>query len=149
MADNNLDCPIDFVHINENRARMVAFLVLTLGIICFAQLNWGIAIFMLIDFTLRTFNLNNYSPLSFLAGVLISILKIKNKPTDRAPKRFAAMMGMIFTGIIALALLIGWIAFAEIMLILLLICAALESFAGICIGCHVYTYLKKFGLIKQ
>lgn len=149
MADNNnLECPVDFVQIDENRARMVAFLVLILGVVCFAQLNWGVAIFLLIDFSLRTFNLNSYSPLGFLAGKLINLFKIKNKPTDRAPKRFAAMMGMIFTGVIALTLLIGWLTFAEITLVLLLICAALESLLGVCVGCYVYTYLKRFGLVK-
>lgn len=148
MADTNLECPVDFVLINENRARMVAFLVLILGVVCFAQLNWGVALFLLVDFSLRTFNLNNYSPLSFLAGKLVTLFNIKNKPTDRAPKRFAAMMGMIFNAIIALALVAGFVTFAEIMLVLLLICAALESLAGICVGCYVYTYLKKIGLIK-
>lgn len=148
MANDNLECPVDFVTINENRTRMVAFLILLLGITCFVQLNWGVAIFLLIDFSLRTFNLNNYSPLSFLAGKLVILFNIKNKPTDRAPKRFAAMMGMVFTGVIALALLMDWITFAKIMLVLLLICAALESLAGICVGCHVYTYLKRLGLVK-
>jgi len=148
MANDDLECPVDFVQINENRARTVAFLVLILGIVCFAKLNWGVAVFLLIDFSLRTFNLNNYSPLGFLAGKLVALFKIKNKPTDRAPKRFAAIMGMIFNGIIALTALIGWITFAEIMLVLLLICAALESLLGICVGCYVYTYLKRFGLVK-
>lgn len=148
MANNNLDCPVDFVLINENRARMVAFLVLLLGVVCLAQLNWGVALFLLADFSLRTINLNNYSPLSFLAGKLVTLFRIGNKPTDRAPKRFAALMGMIFNAIIALALIAHLVTLAMVMLVILLICAALESLAGICVGCYVYTYLKKFGLIK-
>ncbi|WP_214072325.1 DUF4395 domain-containing protein [Mucilaginibacter sp. dw_454] len=149
MADNNLDCPVDFIIIDENRARMVAFLVLILGIICWVQLNWGVAIFLMVDFGLRAFKLNAYSPLGFLAGKLTTLFHIKNKPTDRAPKRFAALMGLIFSGIIFLTLVTGLLTIAQIMLFILLVCAGLESLLGICIGCYVYTYLKKLGFIKQ
>lgn len=72
---------------------MVAFLVLVLAAICFATANSIIASFLLVDFTLRSLNLNKFSPLAFIAGVMIKLLQIKNKPVDRAPKRFAAFVG--------------------------------------------------------
>jgi hypothetical protein len=53
----NLDCPVDFVTINETRARLVAFFVLLLAATCFLTANWIVAAFLLIDFSLRSFNL--------------------------------------------------------------------------------------------
>ncbi|MBC7399246.1 MAG: DUF4395 domain-containing protein [Mucilaginibacter sp.] len=143
-----LDCPVDFVTVNENRVRMVAFLVLLLAAICFITVNTMIAAFLLVDFTLRAFNLNKYSPLAFIAGFLVKLLQLKNKPVDRAPKRFAAFVGLSFMVMILLALLTDFITTAKVLLGVLMIFAALESLAGFCAGCYVYSYLKRFGLIK-
>jgi len=148
MTNDNLDCPVDFVLINENRARMVAFFVGILGAVCFITANWLISAFLLADFILRAFNLNNYSPLGLISGELLRLFKIKNKPVDRAPKRFAAFMGLVFVAIITLSLLTGLITLAKVALAILMIFAALESFAGFCAGCHVYSYLKRLKLIK-
>lgn len=146
--NNNLDCPVDFVPINENRARMVAFLVLLLVVSCFVTVSWLIAAFLLADFTLRSFYLNQFSPLGIIAGLLVKLFNITNKPVDRAPKRFAAFVGLSFMVMILLALLTGFINTAKVLLIVIIIFAALESLAGFCAGCYVYTYLKRFGLIK-
>jgi hypothetical protein len=146
--NNDLECPVDFVTINENRARMVAFLVLILAVICFVTANTIIAAFLLADFTLRSFNLNKFSPLAIIAGGLIKLLQLKNKPVDRAPKRFAAFVGLSFMVMILLALLTDFITTAKVLLVVLMIFAALESLAGFCAGCYVYSYLKQFGLIK-
>ncbi|MGF7082105.1 DUF4395 domain-containing protein [Mucilaginibacter sp. UYCu711] len=146
--NNDLECPVDFVTINENRARMVAFLVLMLVVLCFGTANWLIAAFLLVDFALRSFYLNKFSPLAIIAGVLIKLLQLKNKPVDRAPKRFAAFVGLSFMVMILLALLTGFITTAKAVLIVIMIFAALESLAGFCAGCYVYSYLKRFGLIK-
>ena len=143
-----LYCPVDFVMINENRARLVAFIVLLLAAFCFLTHNWLIAVFLLIDFSLRAFNLNNYSPLAISAGLLIKLFNIKNKPVDRAPKRFAAFIGLAFSVAILITLLLDFITTAKVLLAILMLFAALESLAGFCAGCHVYTYLKRFGLIK-
>ncbi len=146
--NNDLDCPVDFVLINENRARMVAFLVLILVVSCFITVHWLIAAFLLVDFALRGLNFNAYSPLAIIAGVLIKLFKISNKLVDRAPKRFAAFVGLSFMVMILLALLTGFITTAKVLLGILMIFAALESLAGFCAGCYVYSYLKRFGLIK-
>lgn len=143
-----LDCPVDFVLINENRARWVAFMVLALTTICFFQITWIIPSFLFLDFGLRAFNLNSYSPLAIVAGLIIKTLQIKNKPVDRAPKRFAAFIGLSFMAMILAALFMGFDTTAKVLLGIIMVFAALESLAGICAGCYVYTYLKRFGLIK-
>jgi hypothetical protein len=146
--NNQLDCPVDFITVNENRVRVVAFLVLKLAALCFIFTSRSIAVFLLVDFTLRAFNLNKYSPLAFIAGFLANLLQLNNKPVDRAPKRFAAFVGLSFMVMITLALFTDFILTARVLLGVLMVFAALESLAGFCAGCHVYSYLKRFGLIK-
>ncbi|MFD2147669.1 DUF4395 domain-containing protein [Mucilaginibacter antarcticus] len=145
---NNLDCPVDFVKVNENRVRLVATMVLTLAFICSITANWLIPAFLFIDFALRAFNLNTYSPLAIIAGMIIKLFDIKNKPVDRAPKRFAAFIGLGFMAMILLSLFGGFTTIAKVLLIIIMVFAALESLAGFCAGCYVYTYLKRLGLTK-
>jgi hypothetical protein len=86
--------------------------------------------------------------LAIIAGWLIKLFKLKNRPVDRAPKRFAAFIGLTFSIAILIALLFDFTTTAKVLLGILMIFAALESSVGFCAGCYVYTYLKRFGLIK-
>ncbi|MBS1523958.1 MAG: DUF4395 domain-containing protein [Bacteroidetes bacterium] len=139
--ENNMQCPVDFVPMNENKARLTALFVLILCIV-FLFTNWWIIIaFLVVDFLLRANNLGKYTLLAILSDVIINQLKIKNKPTDRAPKRFAAGVGLVFTiGVLILTLL--KLDTATLIVILVLIFFAfLESFIGFCAGCYVYSIL--------
>ena len=120
MDNNTLDCPVDFVTINENKARLVAFWVMLLAIAYVLTYNWLIVVFLLIDFLLRAFNLNSYSLLGIISGAAIKLLKINHKPVDRAPKRFAAGVGLVFSTAILIAQLSG-ISIAAIALTAILI----------------------------
>src|ERR1700744_2146697 len=102
-----MECPVDFIPINENKARLTAFLVLVIGIVYLLTGFWLLIAFLLIDFALRTFNLGKYSLLGFFSEALIKQLKIKNKPVDRAPKRFAAGVGLVFSLTILVAASFG------------------------------------------
>ena len=140
---NEIQCPVDFVQINENKARLTAFFVLVLGIFFLITNLWIIVAFLVIDFLLRANNLGKYSLLAILSDSVIKHLKVKNKPTDRAPKRFAAGVGLVFTiGILILALLHLSTA-TLIATAMLLFFAFLESIVGFCAGCYVYNILKK------
>lgn len=133
-----MECPVDFVSINENKVRVIAFFVLVLAIVYLFTGLWLIIAFLASDFLLRTFNLGRFSLLAFISDALCKQLKIKNKPVDRAPKRFAAAMGLVFTTGI---LLLGFLPFAilcNILTAMLCVFAALESLVGFCAGCYVY-----------
>lgn len=134
-----MECPVDFIPINENKARLTAFFVFILTIVYILNSFWLIIAFLVIDFSLRAFNLGKYSLLGFISDAIIKQLKIKNKPVDRAPKRFAAGVGLVFS----LAILItGY--FHQLLIVYALSCvllffAFLESGFGFCAGCYVYT----------
>lgn len=140
---NNIDCPVDLVSVNENRVRLVALLVLLSGIL-FLWTGWlGIVVFLIVDFSLRSFNLGKFSPLFNLAGIITNLLKLSNKPTDQAPKRFAARMGLAFTSVILICDILQFHITVTSLGLALCFFAFLESFLGICIGCHVYHYSRK------
>ena len=94
---NTPDCPVDFISVNENKIRLVAFFVFVLAIVFLITNLWLIMAFLIVDFFLRAYNFGKYSLLGILSDAVVKQLKIKNKPTDRAPKRFAAGVGLIFT----------------------------------------------------
>ncbi|MEO6849454.1 MAG: DUF4395 domain-containing protein [Mucilaginibacter sp.] len=139
--ETDLQCPVDFVLINENKVRLIAFFVLVLTTVFLLTGLWIIIAFLIIDFFLRVNNWGKLSLLGILSDAIIKQLHIKNKPVDRAPKRFAAGMGLIFTsGLLALTLLHLPIASMTVGVVLGFF-AFLESIFGFCAGCRVYSIL--------
>jgi len=141
-APSSIQCPVDFITINENQARLTAFQTL-LWVIVWALTGFVvIPAYLAIDFLLRAANLGKFSGLNIISGFLIRRLSIPNRPVDRAPKRFAALVGFLFlTTILVLSLLRLHVA-AIVVAAILLIFASLEAFARFCAGCYVYTFLK-------
>ncbi len=144
MANNNIECPVDFVTINENKARLTAGLVFVLTLIYIFTSLWIIPAFLLIDFFVRGFNFASYSLLGLVSDQLVTIFSIKQKPTDRAPKRFAAKIGFLFSAAILVLFFVDLKNTALIVAIVLATFALLESAFGFCAGCHVYSFYSKF-----
>ena len=141
--DNSVQCPVDFIAVNENKVRLTAFFVMVLGIVFLLTGLWIIIAFLVADFFLRANNWGKYSLLAILSDAVVRQLKIKNKPTDRAPKRFAAGVGLIFTAGILVVTLLHLEVTTIIITSVLLLFAFLESVVGFCAGCYVYSYLQK------
>jgi hypothetical protein len=139
---SSIECPVDFVTINENQARLTAFQTLVWVIVWFFTGFAVISACLAIDFLVRAANYGKFSPLNIISGFLVRRLSIPNRPVDRAPKRFAAWVGFLFlTGIFVLSVFQLGLA-AEILAGVLLIFAALEAFVRFCAGCYVYTFFK-------
>jgi hypothetical protein len=138
-----LECPVDFVSVNENKIRLTALSVFFLGISYLIFSTKWIMIFLVVDFFLRSFNLGKYSLLHIISDVEVKIFSIKNKPTDIAPKRFAARIGLFFTIVIYLLNIFNEINASKYFCAILVLFAFLESFIGFCAGCLVYTFYKK------
>ena len=146
--NTSVDCPVDFIGVNENKVRLTALWVWVLVILSLFAFHLLIAIFLGIDFLLRGFNWGKYSPLNKLSEATVKRLHIPNKPIDQAPKRFAAKIGFLLSlGIIAF-LLTGVVEGALILAIVFAVFAFLESFLGFCAGCYVYRFLRKLKLIR-
>ena len=136
-------CPVDFVSINENVARLNAFQVVVLMLLWFLTGFVIIPLFLILDFGLRSLNYGKYSLLNRVSLFLVKVFSIPEKPVDRAPKRFAALVGCLFSFAIVLLSLIGFGLGAEVLSGVLLLFASLEAFFRFCAGCHVYSLYKR------
>ena len=145
-----LECPVDFITVNENKVRLTALNVFILAVIYLIVPNWAIPAFLTIDFFLRGYNFGKYSLLNLFSEKEVQLFNIKAKPIDQAPKRFAAKIGFIFSLAILAATVFNCSTAAIVLAIVLTLFAFLESFVGFCAGCYVYTfYLKLFGINKK
>ncbi len=141
---STLACPVDHVKVDEHPVRFVAFFVLAFMAVYILTGNPLLLCLLLADFLLRAFNLNAYSPLALLSGRVVKQIGLKNKPVDRAPKRFAAFMGLAFVAIILLMWLLNFTLPAKSIAVLVAVFASLESFFGFCAGCYVYAFINQF-----
>jgi len=145
-----LECPVDFITVNENKVRLTALNVFILAVVYIIVPNWMIPAFLTIDFLLRGFNFGKFSLLNLLSDKEVQLFSIKPKPIDQAPKRFAAKIGFFFSVAILAATVFGYTTTAIALAVILTVFAFLESFIGFCAGCYVYTfYIKLFGINKK
>lgn len=144
----NIECPVDFVTVNETQVRTTAFLVLLTAVAWMITGNIYIIAFLIPDFFLRAFNFGKYSPLNIISKYLIKQLFLQAKPIDQAPKRFAAKIGLGFTTAIALLQLLDYTTAAVALAAVLIFFALLESVFGFCAGCYAYTFYKRLFLKK-
>src|SRR4051794_31778424 len=91
-----LECPVDFITVNENKVRLTALCVFLLVLLFLLVPHWSIAAFLSIDFFCRAFNFGKYSLLNRISDTLVNHFSIVTKPVDQAPKRFAARTGFLF-----------------------------------------------------
>ena len=123
---------------SESKIRLTAFFVLILMAIYLLTSNPWVVLFLLFDFSLRaSSDLAYLSPLAATSGLITRAAKLPIKPVYMPPKRFAARIGLLF--ILAIIILhrseLATIALGSIIALF----AALESLAGFCAGCWVYT----------
>ncbi len=140
----NVDCPVDFVSVNENQVRLTALQVFLFSVIYISTGFWPVFAILIPDFILRASALGKFSLLTNSSKLLVKTFHIGNKPVDRAPKRFAASIGAFFSVAITVAHLSGYIKTAYALAAVILLFSFLESFVGFCAGCYVYAFLKKF-----
>ncbi|HLI55517.1 MAG TPA: DUF4395 domain-containing protein [Actinomycetota bacterium] len=135
--------------VNEVSARLVAggVVLMALTAIVFDQ-RW-ITLVLAYGFVARVLTGPKLSPLGQLVTrVITPRLPVKAKFVPGPPKRFAQGMGVAFS-VTAAVLALGfkqWGA-AEIVLGLLIGAATLESVFAYCMGCKIFAYGMKVGLI--
>ena len=147
--NHTIACPVDLITVNENQARITALFVFILALAYILTGYWLLMAFLVIDFSLRAANQGKFSVLGRASGLVVSLLGIGSKPTVRAPKRFAAIVGLLFTAAITVLHLFE-VAFAPYILAdVLAIFAFLEAMFAFCAGCHVYTFIRRLLSVKS
>jgi hypothetical protein len=137
--------------VNEYAARMVAFMVLSLGlIIIIANVRW-LMIVLGYGFLARVATGPTLSPMGLLATkIIVPLFGNHMKPVPGPPKRFAQTIGLVISSI---ALVFEYFLLlptaATLTLSVLIVFAAFEAILGFCAGCFIFGYLMRWGFIPQ
>jgi hypothetical protein len=137
--------------VNEISARLVAAGVVLLTIaIELTELRW-LTLVLAYGFIARVLTGPKLSPLGLLVTRGITPrLPVEARLVPGPPKRFAQAMGVAFSATAAV-LTYGFDQFgaAKVVLGLLLVAASLEAFAGVCLGCIIFGFLMRRGIIPE
>jgi len=136
--------------VNEKAARTVAGVVLLLAIVTLATSAYWLLVLLAYGFLARVLSGPTLSPLGRLASTVIAPRLGAEKPVPGPPKRFAQGIGATLTTVAAIAaLLFGAGGLADVLLVMLIIAAALESILAVCLGCQLFGLLTRAGLIPE
>lgn len=136
--------------VNENAARMVAAVVFTISSINIWEPGYLTILPLVYGFLARVLYGPDYSPTALLVTKgIIPALKISNKPTPGAPKRFAQFVGLIFSISGLVLFLSGFSLECKVLFGILSLFAFLEAALGFCAGCFVFSYLIKWGMVPE
>jgi hypothetical protein len=137
--------------VNETAARVVAGGVLVMCVAVLASGQMWILVPLTYGFWARVLTGPTLSPLGQLATrVIAPRLSTDPRLVAGPPKRFAQAMGVVFSS----TALVLWYAFglgtaALAVVALLAVAALLESALAICLGCIVFGFLMRAGVIPD
>ena len=136
--------------VDEVSVRLVALAVLVLGVVALAGQQWWLYAVLAADFVLRAGWGPSASPVARLVQRWVRPrVGVPPRHTAGPPKRFAAAIGAVLT----LAATVLWVtgAGAAVVLIgvVMVVFPALEALAGLCVGCVVFGWLVRVGLVPE
>ena len=137
----NLVCPISSEKTPEYMPRIVAAYVIGLLLAYIFTGFLPIIVFLVFDYALRGYGLQRYSLLNLLARSTGNLFKGEQFLIDKAPKEFAARIGLLLTFTALLFELVHVEQVASIIAIVIVVFATLESAFKFCVGCLMYTWI--------
>ena len=134
-------CPISDRQLNEKSIRIGAGLVLLLAVSAIIYHNIWIFIILASDFFIRGFTRYPISPVAFISGFIVKVFPFNPNWVNAGPKIFAAKIGFLFCLTASILYVKNLYLPGDIVAAVLCVCAGLESFFSVCLGCHFYTML--------
>jgi hypothetical protein len=136
--------------VDDVSVRLVAALVLAAGILALAAHQWWLYAVLAVDFVLRAGWGPSASPVARVVQRWVRPrVHLAPRPTAGPPKRFAAAVGAVLTAAATLL----WLAGAGIPVVVIGVAMvafpALEALAGVCLGCTVFGWLMRAGLVPD
>lgn len=130
--------------VNETSARLVALGVVLQAVVFLVFREGWLLAPLVYGFLARVLTGPTMSPLGQFSVRIATPFVERRFGTDSRrvpgpPKRFAQMIGLVFSGIATIGWMLGatWLTVA--LLGGLLVAASLEAFAGLCLGCIAYS----------
>jgi hypothetical protein len=136
-----LVCPISNERVDEQVTRINALIGIILIAVGLAFNSIIFLVFLTVDFYIRAFSNARYSPINFISHQMANVLNLNKKEIDKAPKIFAARIGLLMTLSITVLMAIQFNTAAFVIAGMLVFFASLEFALAICMGCIIYTYL--------
>lgn len=134
--------------VNEKAARTVALVVLITVIVVLATGAYWLLIPLTYGFWARVLTGPTLSPLGWAAQKLVAPRLGPSRPVPGPPKRFAQGVGAVMATLaLVLALIVGDHTAADVVLVMFVVAAGLESIVGFCVGCKVFGLLMRAGLV--
>jgi hypothetical protein len=136
--------------VDDVTVRLIAGVVLVLAVVALAAHQWWLYAVLAADFVLRAGWGPSASPVAILVNRwLRPRVSAAPRYTAGPPKRFAAAVGGVFT----LAATVLWLTGTTVPVVvigaIMGVFPALESLAGGCVGCIVFGWLMRLGLIPE
>lgn len=136
--------------VNDKAARVVAGVVLLMVIAILATGDYWLLIPVTYGFWARVLTGPTLSPLGWIAQNVVAPRLGERRPVPGPPKRFAQGIGAAMsTAALILGLVLGLHTAADVVLILFVPAAGLESLFGLCVGCRIFGLLMRAGLVPQ
>ena len=135
---------------NETSARLVAAGVVLIGTAFLLTNSTLILVALTYGFAARVAAGPAFSPLAlFVTRVVTPKLNFNHKFVPGPPKRFAQTIGLTFAATALILTLLDYSYAANLVIAALIIAATLESVFAICLGCIMFSFLMKLGVIPQ
>jgi len=136
--------------VNEKAARVVAGCVVIVSLIALATGWLWLTLPLALGFIARVASGPRFSPFGLLATRVIAPRLGPAKLVAGPPKRFAQLIGAVVTTFAAVAYFgYGAIGVTQILLGVIVIAATLESVFAVCLGCIIFGWLMRAGLIPE
>jgi len=143
--------------VDDVTVRLIAAVVLVVGVIALATSQWWLYAVLAVDFSLRAALGPKASPFAQLVQRWIRpAVAAPKRPTAGPPKRFAATIGAVLTVAATVLWLVslatgssvaaGWVIGIGVVMVVF---PALESVFGICVGCILFSGLMRLGVIPD
>ncbi|MEJ6548550.1 DUF4395 domain-containing protein [Corynebacterium sp. USCH3] len=141
--------------VNDRAARTTAMLVVALAVVTVVLSQVGLTVaatvagtLLVVGFLLRVLAGPRFDPFGQLSVRWLA-QRVFGAPVlvAGAPKRFAQMIGLVFSGTALGLRVAGLTEASDIVLLLLVAAAALEGFMGVCLGCLIFARLQQWGVV--
>jgi hypothetical protein len=134
--------------VNETSARLVAAGVVVQAVAYLVFQQWWLLVPLAYGFLARVLSGPRFSPLGqFVTRVVTPRLHVEHQFVAGPPKRFAQLVGLLFSGSALVAAVVGSPSVAVGLITFLVIAATLESAFALCLGCIVFNRLMRWGVI--
>jgi hypothetical protein len=136
--------------VNETSARVVAGGVVLMGLAFLVSGSGWVLIPLTYGFWARVLAGPKISPLGRLATQVVTPrLHLEHRFVAGPPKRFAQGVGVAFSTVASVLWATDNLGAAQLVIAALVVAASLESFFAVCLGCIVFGWLMRIGVVPE